>query len=202
MREMIKRGLKAERLRQLLPRHHVYLFALEPGGERFARLFVESWKRLPYYARRLVLRHWKRDTPADMTLKPQIELLSGWSGRAGGRGLSGAKAAAGGLGYRLVFWTRIVDVYPDELVRDLIAHELAHIFQWASGWNIDRADPIVCEQHANDLVEAWGFSSTEMDEWDVAHGITTALPNLDKLDEAERAKVMKRQWALVRKYGR
>jgi hypothetical protein len=201
MREMFKRGLKAGYYWRLLPRHDVYLFAPGPGGERFARLFVESWKRLPYYARRLIHQHWKRDSPIGMTYKPQIELVHGWSGRGGGRGLRGTKAAAGCLGYKLVFWTKIVDAYPDELVRDLIAHELAHIFQWARGWDIDRADPIECEQHADYLVEAWGFSSTEMDEWDLAHGIT-AIPDLDKLDEAARAKVLKRQWALARKFGR
>jgi hypothetical protein len=201
MREIIERGLKAGHLQRLLHRHHVYLFAPSGYGERFAWLFVETWRRLPYVARRRVLRHWKTDLGAVTQLSPQIDLLPDWSGRGDEPGLGGAKAAVGGLGRQTAFWTRIIDAYPDELVRDLIAHELAHVFQWATGWDIDQAGPCTCEQEAEVLVEAWGFSSTAMDDWDKAHGITT-VPDLDGLDEAGRARLLEQQPALVMNYGR
>src|SRR4051812_30768177 len=99
MREIIERGLKSGQFRRLLPRHHIYLFAPKGGGERFARLFVETWRRLPLYARRRILKHWKNDRRADTVLRPQIELLSGWAGREKGPGLGGTKGAAGGNGH-------------------------------------------------------------------------------------------------------
>ena len=59
--EEIKQGVKRGAYFPLLPRHNVYLFAPLPetGGERFARLFIETWKRIPLGPRRRILKHWK-----------------------------------------------------------------------------------------------------------------------------------------------
>jgi len=61
-------------------------------------------------------------------------------------------------GCRLRFWSRIVAAMPDALVCDLIAHELAHVFQWVSGWNLIEEDSYAVEVHADTLVKLWGFS--------------------------------------------
>lgn len=135
------RKLKVPGYYRLLPRHRIYLFAPEPStkeeAERFARLFVETWKRIPLRVRREMLWYWKEpERRAGIRMRPQIELLPDWSGhelRRGRRGLNGTKASTSMVGYELRFWTKIVAVYPDELVRALIAHELAHVCQAAEG---------------------------------------------------------------------
>ena len=49
----------------LLPRHGVSLFVDDGNGERFARLFTDTWKRIPMAVRRSILRHW-RESPITM----------------------------------------------------------------------------------------------------------------------------------------
>lgn len=105
------------------------------------------------------------------------------------------------MGHSLVFCSGIVDIYPDELVRDLIAHELAHVEQWASGWDIDQADPFECEEDADGLVEDWGFSATAMDDWDLAHGLAEVLV-IDNLDDAAQVESWKRLILQALKAGR
>jgi hypothetical protein len=79
-------------------------------------------------------------------------------------------------GCRIRFWSRIVAAMPDALVCDLIAHELAHVFQWASGRNLsEEVDTYTVEENADWLVERWGFSSHAIDEWERAKGITKVV---------------------------
>jgi hypothetical protein len=125
-RSMSARGVVV----RLLPRHPVYLFTFEGGGARFAELFRGTWARLPLGARRHILRYWRSEnpyTPWDGTVK--VELATDWDGRRRGRGLRGTRASMTWGGYQLYFFTKVVEALPDELVRDLIAHELAHVYQ-------------------------------------------------------------------------
>jgi hypothetical protein len=130
-------------------------------------------------------------------LPPNIALLDGWSGRVRGRGLRGDMAVCSRSGCRLRFWSRIVAAMPDDLVCDLIAHELAHVFQWASGWNLIEEDSYSVEEHADSLVELWGFSSDAIDEWARAEGITNVV-DLDGLSPRQR----RRYWAASKRSGR
>jgi hypothetical protein len=200
MRERVERGLARGWILRLLPRHHVYLHSPQAGGERFVRLFRATWGRLPCHARRRILRHWK--TGGDhLNFRPTIELLGDWAGRIGGEGLDGTKAAAGGDGHALRFRKDIVDAYPDDLVMDLIAHELAHIFGYASGWYRDGVeDPFRDEEEADALVEVWGFSSTAMDDWDLDHGV--GEPDFTEMDEGARARWLEEQRELSLRCGR
>ena len=63
----------------LLPRHRVYLFAPVPStedeGKRFARLFIETWKRIPLGPRRAILRHWRNRERIPLAHSPLIQLL-------------------------------------------------------------------------------------------------------------------------------
>ena len=86
---------------------------------------------------------------------------------------------------------------PDALVCDLIAHELAHVFQWVSGWNLIEEDSYAVEVHADTLVKLWGFSSDAIDEWARAEGITKVV-DLDGLSPRQR----RRYWAASRRAGR
>ena len=110
-----------------------------------------------------------------------IQLLSWWSRQEvsrGGHGLRGTKATVSFRGHKLQFWSKIVAEYPDSLVRDLIAHELAHVLQAAWGWDFGPADSFEAEEDADLQMQAWGFDAVAMDEWDREHGITGS----DKID--------------------
>jgi hypothetical protein len=86
---------------------------------------------------------------------------------------------------------------PDPLVCDLIAHELAHVYQWGTGWNLIEEDNYIVEEDADYLVEQWGFSADGLDEWGRAKGITKVI-DLDKLSPRQR----RRYWAESKRTGR
>ncbi len=168
----------------LLPRHGIRLFAPHGEGERFARLFANTWSQIPLGPRRSILRHWRQPCPilAGESL-PRIELLNAWSGRQRGRGLRGDKAMVLWKGHRLRFWRPIVAAYPDNLVKDLIAHELAHVYQDSRGFTFENA--YWCEEDADMRAEDWGFSATAIDEWDLANGVSKVI-DLGELSRSRR----------------
>ena len=91
--------------------------------------------------------------------------------------------------------------YPDDLVCDLIAHELAHVEQWALGWQVD-AEPVYdVEEDADFRVEWWGFSATAMDAFDLANGITRVI-DVSHLDADAQRRAIARHWGRVLRDGR
>ena len=100
-------------------------------------------------------------------------------------------------GCQLRFWSRIVAAMPDALVCDLIAHELAHVYQWGIGWRLIEDDKYIVEEDADCLVEHWGFSANGIDEWARAKGITKVI-DLDKLSPRQQ----RRYWAKSERAGR
>jgi hypothetical protein len=117
--------------------------------------------------------------------------------------LRGTKGIVNRRGHEIQFWAKIVAAYPDEQVQDLIAHELAHVFQWASGWDLDDDDDdaTLVEEHADWLVEAWGFSSTAIDDWDRANGLIQVIDVGDGSTPAQR-RAYTRFMANLKKFGR
>jgi hypothetical protein len=89
----------------------------------------------------------------------------------------------------LRFWHPIIVAYPDALVRDLVAHELAHVVQRAIGQEFP--DKYECEMDADWRVEDWGFSATAMDDWDRVHGLTRVF-QWDTLNERQRRRISAR----------
>ena len=87
-------------------------------------------------------------------------------------GLRGAKAIVSFRGHTLHFGLKLVKKYPDSLVRDLIAHELAHVLQAAWGWYLGIDDSFEAEEDADLRMEHWGFDAVAMDAWDREHGIS------------------------------
>ena len=155
---------------------------------------------MPQPARLRILKHWRTApyTKHIITWPPEITLLDGWSGQARGRGLRGDMAVCSRSGCQLRFWSRIVAAMPDDLVCDLIAHELAHVYQWACGWNLsEEEDNYTVEENADWLAERWGFSSHAIDEWERAKGITKVV-DLDGLSPRQR----RRYWAKFERSGR
>ena len=120
LRRSIREGLKDGFFHRLSRWHHVYVFTPPrvDGGSRFASLFRETWNRMPLYARRRILKHW-RTAPFEkhlINLPPNIALLDGWSGQVRGRGLRGDMAVCSRSGCQLRFWSRIVAAMPDDPV--------------------------------------------------------------------------------------
>jgi hypothetical protein len=133
----------------LLPRPGITLFATDGEGERFADLFRQTWRRLPLFVRRRSLKHWRGGIYPYQMVSPLIEVLPGWSRRETGRGLRGTWGFASYQGHKLQFWSKIVAAFPDALVMDLIAHEMAHVFQWACGWDLNEMDNFEVEADAD-----------------------------------------------------
>jgi hypothetical protein len=101
------------------------------------------------------------------------------------------------------FRSEYVDAMPDDVVQDLIAHELAHGVQYADGircvrqYSDGRAD-FVCadgsprggrldiELDANEMMDCdWGFDSESVDRWALAAGITKVIMFADPVKALE-----------------
>ena len=107
------------------------------------------------------------------------------------------------LGNLMRFWSEIVAVYPDSLVQDLIAHELAHVWQAACGWDLLTASAYEAEEDADFVMESWGFHATAMDEWDCQNGISKAKAITIDLDTPKGAGLWHESWlASSRKGGK
>jgi hypothetical protein len=79
-------------------------------------------------------------------------------------------AVCGRAGHSLYFYAPLVDALPEQHVGELIAHELAHTVEYASG-EYQRTDR---SQHrwfddveivSDEIMECWGFDSCAIDEW-------------------------------------
>jgi hypothetical protein len=168
----------------LLPRHRIWLFSPDCDGTRFAKLFTATWKQIPLWARRRMLGMWRQhsyvqlsdDMPREMVawhkkhqLWPRIELLPRWSTVRKNGGL--AYGQVGFLGREIRFWSRGIQLLPDVAVTTIIAHELAHATQHASGFmkslgGLDEEfDMEFVEEEADTLIEEWGFDSYAFHDW-------------------------------------
>jgi hypothetical protein len=172
----VKRRL-ATRL-PILPSHHVYVWAVDGDGHRFCRLFQETWRRIDLRARRRILRHWREDDSVAWQIwqSPSIVLLS-----TRDQNKRNHSAGTRCLGHGLRFCSADVDEMPDDVVRDLIAYELAHVYLFALGirygcegrrgvgfvnaegeyWG----DIIEIEDSNARFMSSWGFDSESMNRW-------------------------------------
>jgi hypothetical protein len=209
----------------ILPRSGLYLEAYGHGDdERFARLFAETWKQIPLWASRAMLRHWRsnhvhrflacqslvgKDSGGNQTIRldrngkpdfitPRVQLLYGWEPPSTGlvratftdADWEAEKAARQGqtlderfpfacvsaTGFLMRFWSPVVDRMPDNLVRDLIAHELAHVWQDATRGQSGCLTEYEEEDEADDLIQRWGFGDPELiDEWGANAGLAKII---------------------------
>ena len=91
-------------------------------------------------------------------------------------------------GHNLRFWSKATDRMPDDIVRRLIAHELAHVYQAAVGdeeWcEFDYApDSADRECHADGMADYWGFNGDAIDKW-IANVKLTKVGVVNTLEEA------------------
>jgi len=194
--EWIDADKSSQQLLPILPRSGLYLESFHCGDEqRFISLFTDTWQRIPIGPRRRLLAHWRKPHPArdrhSLVRKhprkgvefelvvPRIQLLHGW-------GLSlrdevlirSAKLNTGHVcgicaanGFVLRYWSPAMDRLPEHLARYLIAHELAHAYQYAVGYRrrFDQDEVTIgqLEVDADKLASWWkcGDNHIEFDKW-------------------------------------
>jgi hypothetical protein len=160
---------------RLFPGYEVYLVGREGDPNRFAKLFLATWHRLPSKDRRLIMGWWGRQTLGhhldgrQVTIGPGATVLLGDELRNQDRG---RLADTVGSGHTLRFDSNAVAQMPDNVVQDLVAHELAHVVQLALGfkkvvdqdgiesWRKDgrywgTVDDL--EREADEMIDRWGF---------------------------------------------
>jgi hypothetical protein len=161
----------------IVPTSRLWLPRLGVGNdERFANIFRDTWRQIDIRARRLMVAHWRNGQPRyaiQGLWSPTIRLCRSWQFNEwswrGPRDLG----ACGSGGHSLYFYAPVVDAMPTKHVGELIAHELAHVIQYATGdlprpGGTDRTIPRSCdpiENIADEYMEWWGFDPSAIDEW-------------------------------------
>jgi hypothetical protein len=170
-RRLSRDALRSGELTPILPRHGVYLRSYSRRTRhqepRFADLFAATFRRLPLEARRRILGWWRKNRRSFNPFAPEIVLATReWMGKTR-QERRGVWALVTKVGTAMYFHAATVATTPDHVVCDLIAHELAHVYQWASGWRPtgDPAQDSLDEEHANKLVVLWGFEVDTIDDW-------------------------------------
>jgi len=149
----------------------VYLFCVAGDGRRFARLFRQTWQKLPLSARRRLLKHWRearrlRYGDAPLTAPwPSIELLAYKSDFSRGN----SPDAVAQYSHRLCgfyFLAGTMDALPEDAVEAVIAHELAHavlciedVYHHLDPANVDYDSMgFSCSEYeADEMAGDWGF---------------------------------------------
>ena len=126
LRNDIRTEVRAGRMIRLWRRRHAFITVYSGNGPRFAELFRQTWKRMPRWATRLLLAYWE-DRMDGLIRPPFVELVPY---PLGGRRTF---ATTSRQGMRYHFRSEYVDAMPDDVVQDLVAHELAHGVQSADG---------------------------------------------------------------------
>jgi hypothetical protein len=137
----------------------LYLSADEPftltvfcgDGDRFARLFTETWFKLPPTARTSILTHWKQEENPIIWM----EFSNAW------RNCATRYAEIGCRGCELNFDADEFDGMPEAVAKAVIAHELAHAYQYATG----RDQAVDLESDAEDSIRQWGFDWVTKIQW-------------------------------------
>jgi hypothetical protein len=159
IRRLNRNGADGPRYIPILPRHGTYLFCLAGDGERFAKLFRQTWRKLPLSDRRKILKYWRETyyrffgdqvTPSPWPLVEMVPQKSNFS-----RGNSAdAMAQYSHFHCSFAFEADAMDALPDHAVEATIAHELAHAVLCIEDATY-HLDP------ANTEYDAWGFSQSE-----------------------------------------
>lgn len=163
---MLERAARAPRrsLRFLpiIPRNGMYLTCYGQGTDaRLARIFRDTWPRVPAGARRALLAHWRNSV---LPHSPRIEQVWDLEALTEDDTYTRALGACGMNGHLFQFSADAVQFMPPRCVGTLIAHELGHGFARATGLpfcNEDEEEVYV----RRSLVPSWGFDEAVIDRW-------------------------------------
>jgi len=172
----------------------------ECDGERFRGLFRQSWDKIPVNARKTILDYWKC-----RELAPSFELSNLWGDSAH------SYAQVIEMGYRMRFNAKSFSIMPEPPALFVIAHELAHVYNWATGTsnalfrsfyeqNTDETEvhekfDLENEAKADALAVKWEFDKAKMDRFRMLEKMRgfeyacermTCAPEVELSDEAER----------------
>ena len=115
-------------------------------GDRFVRLFTSAWSELPNAVRKEVITHWTKEENSYVSL----ELSNAW------KNCKSRDAEVSLAGCEMKFNAAEVDRMPEDVVKSLIAHEFAHVYQYAVGISGRKNDEL--EDNAEELISNWGFN--------------------------------------------
>lgn len=161
------------------PERQICVFAFEGNAARFAAIFRNVWDGLPSEDRDTIYSYWCKGF-LGRDFSPRIELSGCWARRNDELGMTSW------VGHRLVFHAPSVDRLSDAAVTELVAHELAHVFQMANHPNPyatvqDGYDPWV-EIDADSIVQEWGFEVYVIEE-DLKSGRLDELRNSARISD-------------------
>lgn len=194
----------------LLPRHGVMLQAIDGDGPAFVARFRATWRRLPLYARRGILRHWREPERANVApgvaeyLRamvahrggPLIWLVDTWTSRSRDGAIRDdlyLMAEVREVGIQLHFHGEAFAAMPANVAEDVIAHELAHVLQYAlRGTEINQWPPDEVETEADDYITDWGFDPESPDRWARATGRVKIIDISDRPPDEQRALMLDR----------
>jgi hypothetical protein len=180
-KEILRPAIKSGGVIPLRPRHAIYLTVVSGNGPRFADAFHATWKRLPLWVRRRLLRYWRNHPRYGAWPSPFISIQSVTSE---GRKNYGLRRH---YGCEFEFASKYTDILPENVLQDLIAHELAHALQCALGIHCVRkysdgralyatrdggpfGGNYEIEEDADLWMNRWGFDSESIDVWSLEAG--------------------------------
>jgi hypothetical protein len=146
---------------QPIPRYPIYLVTRKFCDEdRLAELVRATWKRIPTKVRGRMRPHWKTEPRRHSLCNGplRIEALPSWPRYR--RQLGVCMMA----GHAIRLHSPTVESAPDEVLSTLIAHELAHCFQHATGANWSRPKRAI-EGEVHRLLDEWGFRQSAISKW-------------------------------------
>jgi hypothetical protein len=144
---------------ELLPEHGIVLIINATKAEdtaNFVDRFQEVWNQIPPRDRELILEFWRHHRQG-----PIIEICEQWMYR------DSEMAVTSMRGFRNAFQAEIIlnlalDWGGGGAAKDIIAHELAHVYQYANDsmeW-LEESDEI--ESDAEAIAASWGFDGSEL----------------------------------------
>ena len=115
--------------------------------ERLATLFHDVWHKLPEIDRKRMIEYWNGREQQGILADPVVAVTNKMVDNK-------ALGATNMFGFMLRFWKTFVDKGFEAKVQDVIAHELAHVFDYATNGK----DSDASEEFADDTMRRWGFN--------------------------------------------
>ena len=135
---------------RLLRDHEFFVHVPTDIGEDFVLRFRETWDCLPATDQQQIVEFWRQE---EFLLV--IALLDDWPPES-------VDGQVGMQGYEVKFRAESFRHFPKKAARWVIAHELAHVIQWATNRcrDPDQISSGENEQDADRIAEGWGFART------------------------------------------